>query len=149
MNLIRLKYILATGFGTGYSPYASGTAGSLAALLIFIFIPLSDYIWLGIIILMFIIGIWASETVERERGTDPAIVVIDEFVGQWIALLFLPQMVWIFVADFLVFRLLDIIKPFPAADLEELGGGLGIMLDDLIAGIYTNIALHLTLLFLS
>ena len=149
MNLIRLKYILATGFGTGYSPYASGTAGSLAALLIFIFIPLSDYIWLGIIILMFIIGIWASETVERERGTDPAIVVIDEFVGQWIALLFLPQMVWIFVADFLVFRLLDIIKPFPAADLEELGGGLGIMLDDIIAGIYTNIALHLTLLFLS
>ena len=149
MNLIRLKYILATGFGTGYSPYASGTAGSLAALLIFIFIPLSDYIWLGIIILMFIIGIWVSETVERERGTDPAIVVIDEFVGQWIALLFLPQMVWIFVADFLVFRLLDIIKPFPAADLEELGGGLGIMLDDIIAGIYTNIALHLTLLFLS
>ena len=58
-------------------------------------------------------------------------------------------MVWIFVADFLVFRLLDIIKPFPAADLEELGGGLGIMLDDIIAGIYTNIALHLTLLFLS
>jgi phosphatidylglycerophosphatase A len=149
MKLIRLNYLLATGFGIGYSPYGSGTAGSLAALLIFIFIPLSDPIWLGITILMFIIGIRVSGTVEREKGTDPAVVVIDEFVGQWVALLFLPRIVWIYVADFLIFRLLDIIKPFPAADLEELNGGLGIMLDDIIAGIYTNIALHLTLIFLS
>jgi phosphatidylglycerophosphatase A len=149
MKTNKLKYLLATGFGTGYSPYASGTVGSLAACLLFIFIPLDDYIWLAISIAMFFIGIWVSGIVEKDIGKDPGIVVIDEFVGQWIALLFLPKTIWILIAGFLVFRILDIIKPFPAADLEELDGGVGIMLDDVIAGIYTNIALHLTLIFLS
>jgi len=149
MNLKKLKYILATGFGTGYSPYASGTIGSLAALLLFILIPLDDYLWLAISVIMFIIGIWVSETVEKDKGKDPGIVVIDEFVGQWIALLFLPRTIWIFLAGFIVFRILDIIKPFPAADLEELEGGVGIMLDDVIAAIYTNMAIHLTLIFIS
>jgi phosphatidylglycerophosphatase A len=87
--------------------------------------------------------------VEKDKGKDPGIVVIDEFVGQWIALLFLPRTFWIFVAGFIVFRILDIIKPFPAADLEELEGGVGIMLDDVIAAIYTNMAIHLTLIFIS
>ena len=149
MNLKKLKYIIATGFGTGYSPYAPGTVGSLVALLLFIFIPLDDYLWLGISITMFILGIWVSGTVEKDKEKDPGIVVIDEFVGQWIALIFLPRILWIFVAGFLLFRILDIIKPFPAADFEELEGGIGIMLDDLIVAIYTNIALHLTLIFIS
>ena len=97
----------------------------------------------------FIIGIWASGTVEKEKGKDPGIVVIDEFVCQWIALLFLPKTFWIFIAAVLLFRILDIIKPFPAADLEEMEGGIGIMLDDIIAGVYTNMAIHLTLIFIS
>ena len=149
MNTKKLKYLLATGFGIGYSPFAPGTIGSLAALLLFIFIPLDDYIWLAISTIMFIIGIWVSGTVEKEKGKDPSIVVIDEFVGQWVALLFLPRNLWIIIVGFIVFRILDIIKPFPAADLEELEGGSGIMLDDLIAGIYTNMALHLILIFIS
>ena len=149
MNIKKLKYIIATGFGTGYSPYIPGTIGSLAALLLFIFIPIDSYSWLAISVIMFFLGIWVSGTVEKDKGKDPGIVVIDEFVGQWIALLFLPKTVWIFIAGFLVFRILDIIKPFPAADLEELDGGIGIMLDDIIAGIYTNMALHLTLIFTS
>ena len=149
MNIKKLKYIIATGFGTGYSPFASGTVGSLAALLVYIVIPLDDYIWLTISVITFIIGIWASGTVEKEKGKDPGIVVIDEFVGQWIALLFLPKTFWIFIAAFLLFRILDIIKPFPAADLEEMEGGIGIMLDDIIAGVYTNMAIHLTLIFIS
>ncbi|MCK4559959.1 MAG: phosphatidylglycerophosphatase A, partial [Calditrichia bacterium] len=119
------------------------------ALLLFIFIPLQDYIWLAISIIMFFIGIWVSGTVEKDKGKDPGIVVIDEFVGQWIALLFLPRILWIFIASFFVFRILDIIKPFPAADLEELDGGIGIMLDDIIVAIYTNMALQLTLIFIS
>ncbi len=149
MNLKKLKYIFATGFGIGYAPYIPGTIGSLVALLLFIFIPLQDYIWLAISILMFFIGMWVSGTVEKDNGKDPGIVVIDEFVGQWIALLFLPRILWIFIASFIVFRILDIIKPFPAADLEELDGGIGIMLDDIIAAIYTNMALQLTLIFIS
>ena len=149
MNLKKLKYIFATGFGIGYTPYIPGTIGSLVALLLFIFIPLQDYIWLAISIIMFFIGIWVSGTVEKDKGKDPGIVVIDEFVGQWIALLFLPRILWIFIASFFVFRILDIIKPFPAADLEELDGGIGIMLDDIIVAIYTNMALQLTLIFIS
>jgi phosphatidylglycerophosphatase A len=149
MNLIKLKYFIATGFGTGYSPYASGTAGSLVALLLYITIPLDNYIWLLICIIMFVIGIWASGSVEKDKGKDPGIVVIDEIVGQWIALLFLPRVLWIYIVSFLIFRLLDIIKPFPAADLEEIEGGAGIMLDDIIAGFYTNMALQLTLIFMS
>lgn len=149
MNFNKLKYTLATGFGTGYFPFASGTVGSLAALLLFIILPLDDYIWLIISIVIFFVGIWVSGAVEKDEGKDPGIVVIDEFVGQWVALIFLPRTFWIFVAGFLLFRLLDIIKPFPAADLEEIEGGTGIMLDDIIAGIYTNIALHLILIFIS
>ena len=149
MNLNKIKYIFATGFGTGYFPYAPGTVGSLVAILLFIFIPLDDYIWLIVCIVMFFIGIWVSGTVEKDKGKDPGIVVIDEFVGQWVALIFLPRILWIFVAGFLLFRILDIIKPFPAADLEEIKGGIGIMLDDLIVAIYTNIAIHLTLIFIS
>lgn len=149
MNLNKLKYIIASGFGTGYSPFASGTVGSLAALLLYIFIPLDDYLWLSICIIVFVIGTWVSGFVEKDRGKDPGIVVIDEFVGQWIALLFLPRTFWIFIAGFVIFRILDIIKPYPAAVLEELEGGIGIMLDDLIVAIYTNIILHLTLIFIS
>jgi phosphatidylglycerophosphatase A len=145
----KLKYILATGFGTGYAPYASGTVGSFAALLLYILIPLNSYLWLLISIILFFVGIWVSGMVERDKGKDPGIVVIDEFVGQWIALIFLPRMLWIFIAGFLIFRILDIIKPFPAANFEKIKGGTGIMLDDVIAGIYTNIILHLILYFIT
>ena len=147
MTLKKLKYIFATGFGVGYAPLIPGTVGSLAALLLYWLIPADDYIWLMICIVMFFVGIWASGVVEIDKGKDPGIVVIDEFVGQWIALLFLPRTFWIFVGGFFIFRILDIIKPFPAADLEEIEGGKGIMLDDIIAGVYTNLALHLILIF--
>jgi phosphatidylglycerophosphatase A len=149
MNVKKLKYILATGFGCGYVPYIPGTVGSLVALLLYIFIPLDDYTWLAICTILFFVGVWVSGTVEKDKGKDPSIVVIDEFVGQWVALLFLPRILWIFIASFIVFRILDIIKPFPAADLEEIDGGIGIMLDDVIVAIYTNITLHLTLIFIS
>jgi phosphatidylglycerophosphatase A len=104
---------------------------------------------LAICTILFFVGVWVSGTVEKDKGKDPSIVVIDEFVGQWVALLFLPRILWIFIASFIVFRILDIIKPFPAADLEEIDGGIGIMLDDVIVAIYTNITLHLTLIFIS
>ena len=143
----KLKYIIATGFGVGYTPLFPGTAGSLVALLIFVFLPLDPIIWLLICLILFSIGIWVSNTVEMEKGKDPGIVVIDEYVGQWISLLFLPRTIWIFISAFVLFRVLDIIKPYPAQKFEKIRGGSGIMLDDLIAGIYTNIILHLFLIF--
>jgi phosphatidylglycerophosphatase A len=149
MYIKKLKYLIATGIGSGYSPYVPGTVGSLLALLIFILFPLSSFIWLGISTAIFIIGIWASGIVEKDYGKDPRIVVIDEFVGQWIALLFLPRTVWIYAAGFILFRILDIIKPFPANKVEKIHGGTGIMLDDLIAAVYANLALQLVLILMT
>jgi phosphatidylglycerophosphatase A len=134
-----LSYILATGFGSGYAPLAPGTAGSLLALLIYIYLPLPPWWWLIIIILTSITGVKTGTYVEKRATKDPAIVVIDEMAGQWLSLLFLPRTIPVFVAAFLIFRVLDIVKPFPANSSQKLKGGLGIMLDDLIAGIYTNI----------
>ena len=144
----KILYAIATGLGAGYSPYIPGTAGSFLALILIYFLPIQDMVWLFLTIIFFLIGLWASGFVEKETEKDPKIVVIDEIVGQWIALLFLPKVIWIYVSAFILFRLLDIFKPFPILEMEEFKGGYGIMLDDLVAGIYTNLALNLILIFL-
>ena len=136
-------YLFATGFGSGYSPYIPGTAGSLAALCLYVLIPINSYYWLIVSIITFIIGIRVASFVEKDKGKDPKIVVIDEFVGQWIALLFLPRTFSVYLAAFILFRLLDILKPFPADKLEQLSGGKGIMLDDVAAGLYANLILQI------
>ncbi len=138
----KIAYLIATGFGSGYFPIAPGTAGSLVALFLYIVFPWDLFYWSVIIAVTFLLGVWAAGAVEKDMKKDPGIVVIDEFVGQWLALLFLPKMVWIFIASFFLFRILDIIKPYPARRIENLHGGMGIMLDDVIAGIYANIILQ-------
>lgn len=143
-----IAYFFATGFGTGYLPLAPGTAGSLLALLVYYFFPLTPVSWLIISLFFLGFGLWAGGVVENEKGKDPGIVVIDEMVGQWCALLFLPKTYPILLMGFLLFRLLDIIKPYPAGRLERLKGGSGIMFDDVIAGVYTNIILQIISLFL-
>ena len=143
-----IAYLFATGFGTGYMPLAPGTAGSLLALLVYFFLPLTPFSWLIITLFFIGIGVWAAEVVEKKLGKDPGIVVVDEMIGQWCALLFLPLTFRILIMGFLLFRLLDIIKPFPARNFERLKGGIGIVLDDIMAGIYTNIILQLISFFL-
>ena len=81
--------------------------------------------------------------IEKERGKDPGLVVIDEFVGQWLALFCLPRAIAIYIIGFALFRLFDIWKPFPVNRIQSLPGGWGIMLDDVLAAIYTNLCLHL------
>jgi phosphatidylglycerophosphatase A len=98
-------------------------------------------------LLFLVIGFWAGSIVEKEQGKDPGIIVIDEMVGQWCALLFLPFTIPIFIASFFLFRAFDIIKPFPARKSEDLKGGAGIMIDDIIAGIYANIILQIIVYF--
>jgi phosphatidylglycerophosphatase A len=141
-------YLIATGFGSGYAPVASGTAGSLFALILFILFPLDSFIWLGIICLTFITGIWAASIVEADTEKDPKIVVVDEIAGQWIALIFLPESYGIYIAAFFLFRFFDIVKAYPANKLEALPAGSGIMMDDVVAGIYTNIVLQLIYRFI-
>ena len=88
-------------------------------------------------------GIFLGNKFEAEYGKDPAQCTVDEVVGTWISLVALPKTVGIIVAAFLIWRILDIIKPPPASNLEKLNGGLGIMIDDVVSGIYSLIIMHL------
>ena len=138
--------LLGSGFFTGYMPFITGTFGSLAGLIIYS-IPGFETSWIIsiAIILFFVIGIYAGTIFEREYGKDPSQCTIDEIVGMWITLFLLPKTILISLTAFIIWRLLDIIKPFPAARLEHLPGGLGVMMDDVMAGIYSCLIMHLGL----
>ncbi len=140
-----LRYVLAVGFGSGFSPIASGTAGSLVALPI-IWVAVRFGGWptlLAVTAITTVVGLWAAEGVARATGrSDPGIVVIDEIAGQMVTMLFVPLTWQTLTAGFFLFRLADIVKPFPARRSERLPGGLGIMVDDLIAGVYANLAVQ-------
>lgn len=134
----RVALFVATAGGVGYAPVAPGTAGSLLALLIFLVLPLS---LLGrVLVFLTVVGIggWAAGRAERLLGVkDPSSVVVDEIAGMGLSVLILPRHVGLFLAAFVLFRFLDIAKPFPIRQSQTLPGGLGVMLDDLLAGIYT------------
>ena len=121
-------------------------AGSLAALALFAFIRWIGVpaIELGAIVAVFAIGIWAATGTEVALGRkDPGVVVIDEVLGMLITLALLPVSITGVVLGFLLFRALDVIKPYPAAQFEHLHGGLGIMADDAVAGLYSHLLLRL------
>lgn len=162
-----LSRLLATGLFTGYLPWASGTVGTLLGVAVYL-IPgvASSTILLPLTIAGFFAGVstsWRVATVVGHRLTktaemakdrfqhgeaehpDPSIVVIDEVVGMWVSLLFLPPTLPAIVVAFIAFRAFDILKPPPAAQLEKIPGGWGIMLDDVVAGVYSNIATRLCL----
>jgi len=140
----RLRLMIATSCGIGYAPIASGTFGSLPGLLLYVVLynlggSLAVLIALPLVV---IVGIWAANAAETHfNRKDPGHVVIDEIAGQLVALVFMAPTPGRLLAAFLLFRLFDIIKPFPARRLESLPGGTGIMLDDLVAGAYANLAL--------
>lgn len=142
-----LARFLATGCFSGYFPIAPGTVGSVAAFIPYLLFPgFRGPILLAASILFFFVGVWAATQTEKiTRLHDPSIVNLDEVVGQWIALLFLPEPVrWpAWIGAFLLFRVFDIIKPFPANQSQNLPRGWGVMVDDVIAGIYANIVLQL------
>jgi len=140
---------IATGFLSGYSPVAPGTAGSLVGLALYLIPGFEAPSLLGAAIAAaFCIGVYTAAQMERELGEDPPVVVIDEVVGMWISLLFLPKTVWIAGLSFLFFRGFDIVKPPPARRLEALQHGWGIMLDDVAAAVYANAAVRLVMLLL-
>ncbi len=136
--LDRLAWLVGTGFGSGLSPVAPGTAGSLVALAIYLLLPFpgdSPLLYLMILI-GFPLGIWATGRLITEEEKDPSRAVWDEFIGLWVTCLILPKTMPWMAAAFLCFRALDIVKPWPARRAEALPGGLGIMADDLLVGIY-------------
>lgn len=131
-----------TGAGSGYSPLAPGTAGSLLALVVYFLFPLEPLYWVLIAIIVMLIGIPVSSHIEKDRGEDAGLIVIDEIAGQWITLLFLPRTGIILLLGFILFRVFDIWKPFPIDRSQRLKGGLGVMADDVLAGVLANIILH-------
>jgi phosphatidylglycerophosphatase A len=108
--------------------------------------PSHPLIYGALILLFFLLGTRASTIVERQMGPDPSLVVVDEMVGFWIALFALPKTWPLLVIGFFLFRLFDIWKPFPIRQTERLREGWGIMADDALAGIYTNVLLQLALI---
>ena len=139
---------LATSGGVGYIPFAPGTFGSLAGLLLWWLLPGSLPVQLTVIVAIFILGSWSGSVAERHFATtDPGPVVIDEVLGMLVTL-FLNPVGWIgAILGFLLFRASDIIKPYPANKLEQLHGGVGVMADDLMAAIYANLALRVVIVF--
>ncbi len=135
---------LAFGFGSGLSPKAPGTAGSAAALVFAV--PLMALPWwagLGLVVLAFAVGCYLCGETSRRLGVhDHGGIVWDEFVGLWLVLLWIPfELVW-WVAAFLLFRLFDIVKPWPIRWLDRrVGGGFGIMIDDILAAVYALVPL--------
>lgn len=137
-------FLLATGVGVGYSPLAPGTAGSLLALVILYFLyPLPLWMVLLILLFLFFLGIYSAGMVEKEKGKDPSIVVIDEMVGMGIGLISIPPDRILFLVAFILFRFFDIMKPPPINSSQKLPGAWGIMMDDVIAGTYALILTHL------
>ena len=135
------------GFGTGLLPVAPGTWGAAAAILLVwplaIWTPALLNLELAILIVAFLwIGVLGSDQMQTEWGKDPSQTVIDEMVGMWIVLLGIPFQWPYWLAAFLLFRLFDIFKPFGIRRLEKIEGGWGVMLDDVLAGVYANILLQ-------
>lgn len=143
---------IACGFGSGLAPKAQGTFGSLAAIVPWLLMrELSVPAWLTIIVVSFAIGVWACDVAGRILGVaDHRSLVWDEFVGLWITLL--PALVapwWAIVAGFALFRLFDVWKPWPIAWFDRrVKGGFGVMLDDVIAGLFAGVVLFLILHFI-
>lgn len=145
---MKIRHILiVTGLGLGFSPKAPGTVGAIGGCLVSVLlkhytvypIPL-----LAVLILLFIpIGAYCSNKVETYWGKDPSEIVIDEIVGMWIALWALPSG-WLYtLAAFVLFRFFDIYKPLLINKMEKLKGGWGVMMDDVLAGLYANLVIQL------
>jgi phosphatidylglycerophosphatase A len=137
--------MLATGFGVGYSPIAPGTLGTLIAIPINYFLSeIPSPIYEITLVAFFFFSVWISENAEIffGRKDDPRIV-IDEMVGFLITMLWLPKTTRFILIGFFLFRFFDILKPFPIRGIEKRWrGGYGVVLDDILAGVYANIILH-------
>lgn len=138
--------LISTFFGTGYLPFIPGTFGSAAGMALYFIIRHNSLLYACVLLVITILGFWtAGKAAKIFNQKDPRCVVIDEAAGMLISLMFIPyDLKWV-ITGFLVFRLMDTLKPFPAARIERLPGSLGIMGDDIVAGIYTNIVLQIVL----
>ena len=139
-----LAVVAATGFGAGFSPLAPGTAGSAVGVLAALAAAFAHLPPLVLAVPLFPVGVWAAAVCGRRYGShDDGRIVIDEIVGQLVALAWIPARPGWFLAGFLVFRFFDIVKPFPAGHIDRRWHTpFGVMADDVVAGVYANLALQ-------
>ena len=143
-----LSQIIATGFGTGYSPVAPGSVGTLVGIPVYLW--LAGYSWpfhlMGIVVLS-CLAVYTAGVAETASGQrDPGIIVIDEIAGFQVALFLITPTLWHVIGGYILFRIFDIVKVFPANLCDaRLHGGFGIVADDIIAGIYANLVLQLAI----
>ena len=147
----KLKVFIATSFGSGYLPFAPGTWGS-ATIIPIIWYASSQFGWLSLIPVVLIcsaLSIWVTEAAEMEWGKDPSKMVMDEWAGQALTFLFIPfsyhiEQDWlILLTGFGLFRFFDILKPLGISKIQSLEGGWGVLLDDLLAGLYALVILNI------
>ena len=146
--MTRFAVFVATVAYSGYFPFAPGTVGSLAGLAVYLLVwwSQSPALEVALIVGLFAAGVWAGTIAERYfGGIDPGPIVIDEVVGMLITLAFIPVGVSGALIGFVLFRIFDVIKPYPAGRLERLHGGFGVMADDAMAAVYANVTLRLVL----
>ena len=131
-------------FYLGHSSFMPGTMGSLGGLVVYFLVHNFDILYAFSILFLFTLGVlFAGEAEKVYRRKDPAMIVIDEACGMLLALFFVPFNLYSVILGFFLFRILDILKPPPARRLEKLTGSLGIMFDDIVAALYTNIILQI------
>jgi phosphatidylglycerophosphatase A len=139
----RLAVLLSTVLYVGYVPFAPGTFGSAAGLVVYAAIAWTGSPEVAAILAIFVVGAWAGTIAEQYfGGVDPGPIVIDEVLGMLVTLAFIPVGWSGAITGFVLFRIFDVIKPFPAGRLERLHGGLGVMADDAMAAVYANLALR-------
>ncbi len=139
-------HFAAFGFGSGAAPVAPGTFGTAMAALLYVLLPaMSPWVYATFVLMSFVAGIWLCGTTARDIGVeDHGGIVWDEFVGYWITMFMAPAGWWWIVIGFLLFRLFDIVKPWPIRWLDRnVAGGFGVMIDDVLAGLMALLCLQL------
>ena len=141
----KIAHFLSSIFYIGYFPFASGTFSSFIALLIWwFFVPNYFFIQTSIIVLTILVGTYSSYLTELEYDEkDPSFIVIDEFAGMFISLFLIPKNIVIYALGFILFRILDIIKPSYINTVQKYSNGIGVMADDILAGIISCFVLHI------
>ena len=146
----RLAFVFATGFGSGYSPFAPGTAGTVVGLLFvwgMSFMDLTGQVVFTLIVSA--LAMVAADIVAKSVGLkDPGLIVADEIAGMMVTMIAVPVTLKSALIGFVLFRVMDVVKPPPARQFEQLKGGVGIVADDLMAGVYANLALRIILMLI-
>ena len=146
----QITLLAATGFYSGYLRPFSGTWGTIPAWLIGFYLIKDDItLMFAATVICFIISVWSAGEAEKYFGHDSKNIVIDEWAGMFVTFLFVPYSLVSYIIAFVLFRIFDVVKIYPAAQFENLPGGWGVTMDDIAAGVYANISTHLVIYLLA